>query len=67
MSVALITGGSAGFGLALLEALDEQGWTIITDGRDADRLAEVEGSGVVRVPGDIADPTHRAALVAEVE
>ena len=39
MSVALITGGSAGLGLALLEALTEQGWTVVTDGRDTDRLA----------------------------
>ena len=45
MSVALITGGSAGLGLALLEALAQQGWTVITDGRDADRLAEVREPG----------------------
>ena len=67
MSVALITGGSAGLGLALVQALTEQGWTVVTDGRDADRLAEIGSSGVVRVAGDIADPTHRAALVIEVE
>ena len=67
MSVALITGGSAGLGLALLEALAGRGWTVITDGRDADRLAEVRGRGVVRVAGDVTDPTHRAALVAEVD
>jgi NAD(P)-dependent dehydrogenase (short-subunit alcohol dehydrogenase family) len=67
MPVALITGGSAGLGLALLEALSAQGWTVITDGRDADRLAGVQAPGVVRVVGDIADPAHRAALVAEVD
>lgn len=67
MSVALITGGSAGLGLALLEALAGQGWTVITDARDADRLAEVRLPGVVGVAGDITDPTHRAALVAEVD
>ena len=67
MSVALITGGSAGLGLALLEALAEQGWTVVTDGRDAERLADVSSPGVVRVVGDIVDPAHRAALVAEVE
>jgi NAD(P)-dependent dehydrogenase (short-subunit alcohol dehydrogenase family) len=67
MSVALITGGSAGLGLALLEALTQQGWTVITDGRDAERLAEAGSSGVVRVVGDITDPTHRSALVTEVE
>jgi NAD(P)-dependent dehydrogenase (short-subunit alcohol dehydrogenase family) len=67
MSVALITGGSAGLGLALLEALVEQGWTVITDGRDADRLADVRHPGVIRVAGDVADPSHRAALVTAVE
>ena len=40
---------------------------MVTDGRDADRLADVRQPGVVRVAGDIADPSHRAALVAEVE
>ena len=34
MSVALITGGSAGLGPALVEALTDQGWTVITDARD---------------------------------
>jgi NAD(P)-dependent dehydrogenase (short-subunit alcohol dehydrogenase family) len=66
MSVALITGGSAGLGLALLTALAEQGWTVITDGRGAARLAEVTAPQVVRVVGDVADPEHRAALVGEV-
>ena len=66
MSVALITGGSAGLGLALLEALTEQGWTVVTDGRDADRLAVVERSGAVAVAGDVVDPAHRAVLVDEV-
>lgn len=66
MTVALITGGSAGLGRALVEALTAQGWTVITDGRDVDRLATVTGRGVVTVAGDVADPGHRAALVAQV-
>lgn len=66
MSVALITGGSAGLGLALLEALAVQGWTVVTDGRDTDRLATVGRRGVVTVAGDVADPAHRAALVDAV-
>ena len=67
MSVALITGGSAGLGLALVDALSAQDWIVVTDARDAGRLATVGGSRVVRVAGDIADPRHRTALVAEVE
>jgi len=67
MSVALITGGSAGLGLALTESLSGQGWTVVTDARDGDRLASVGGPSLVRVAGDVADPAHRAALVAEVE
>lgn len=77
MPAALITGGSAGFGRALVEALVGQGWTVITDGRDADRLDTIAASPalppasptsqVIPICGDVADPDHRAALVAEVE
>ncbi len=66
MTVALITGGSAGLGRALVEALTAQSWTVVTDGRDVDRLAAVGGRGVMTVAGDVADPEHRAALLAEV-
>src|SRR3990170_1729982 len=38
--LALITGGSAGLGRALVHALHDRGWTVVTDGRDAVRLAE---------------------------
>ena len=67
MSVALITGGSAGLGRALVEALTGQGWTVITDARDGHRLAAVGGPALTRVVGDVADPVHRAALVDHVE
>ncbi|HET8602924.1 MAG TPA: SDR family oxidoreductase [Marmoricola sp.] len=67
MSVALITGGSAGLGRALLEALVGRGWTVVTDGRRRPALAEVEGPRVVVVPGDVADPVHRKDLVGEVQ
>jgi len=67
MSVALITGGSAGLGLALTRALTAQGWTVVTDARSAERLARVSGSSVVRVAGDVADPGHRAELADRVE
>ncbi|HEY6933497.1 MAG TPA: SDR family oxidoreductase [Marmoricola sp.] len=67
MRLALITGGSAGLGRALLEALVARGWTVVTDGRTPEALADVAGPQVIAVPGDVADPGHRAALVAKVE
>ena len=67
MSVALITGGSAGLGQALVEALTAEDWTVITDARDGDRLAAVGAPTLTRVVGDVADPDHRSALAAEVE
>ena len=70
MSVALITGGSAGLGRALVTALAERDWTVITDARGADRLADVRvqsGPRVVTVPGDIADAEHRRTLIDQIE
>jgi NAD(P)-dependent dehydrogenase (short-subunit alcohol dehydrogenase family) len=74
--VALITGASQGLGRALAEALGAQGWRLVIDARRADRLeaaaarvrasAEVDAD-VVAVAGDVADPAHRAELVAAVE
>jgi NAD(P)-dependent dehydrogenase (short-subunit alcohol dehydrogenase family) len=67
MPVALITGGSAGLGRALTLALADRGWTVVTDGRSADRLARVAGERVVTVPGDLTDARHRDRLGKEVE
>ena len=66
--LALVTGGSAGLGRALVIALHDRGWTVVTDGRDATRLAEAtrDLDNVAAVPGDIAEPDHRAELVAAV-
>ncbi|QYJ04678.1 SDR family oxidoreductase [Nocardioides panacisoli] len=66
MSVALVTGGSAGLGRALVSALADRGWRVITDARDAARLAEVDHPAVRAVPGDVADPDHRGDLLAAV-
>jgi NAD(P)-dependent dehydrogenase (short-subunit alcohol dehydrogenase family) len=67
MSTAIITGGSRGFGLALATDLVRDGWNVVIDGRDADAVhaaAEHLGPRAIPVPGDVTDPTHRAALVA---
>ena len=63
--IALVTGGSAGLGKALVTALAQDGWTVITDGRRANKLAELP-AGVIAITGDITDGGHREALVAEV-
>jgi NAD(P)-dependent dehydrogenase (short-subunit alcohol dehydrogenase family) len=68
---ALVTGASRGLGHALAADLNRRGWRLVLDARDAGRLA---GSVavlphpelVVAVPGDVADPRHRAALAAAV-
>ena len=65
--VALITGASRGLGLALAEALARHGWALIIDARAADaldaaRAALAAHTCVVAIPGDVADPAHRARL-----
>ena len=68
MSVAVITGGSAGLGRALARALATEGWRVIVDGRDPVRLsAAVDHPDVTGVPGDVTDERHRRALRAAVE
>jgi NAD(P)-dependent dehydrogenase (short-subunit alcohol dehydrogenase family) len=67
MHTALVTGGSAGLGLALTRVLAARGVAVVTDGRSPDALARIDVPGVRVVPGDVADPDHRASLLAEVE
>ncbi|MEO5711564.1 MAG: SDR family oxidoreductase [Nocardioidaceae bacterium] len=63
MPVAVITGASRGLGAALAHALDQRGWDLVVDARDADALTAAVGSSTVRaVPGDVAEPHHRQAL-----
>jgi NAD(P)-dependent dehydrogenase (short-subunit alcohol dehydrogenase family) len=74
MQAALITGGSRGFGLALATSLVDDGWHVVIDGRDRAAVDDAvrtlrasPGGGVIRgVAGDVADPEHRAELVAAV-
>jgi NAD(P)-dependent dehydrogenase (short-subunit alcohol dehydrogenase family) len=78
MPVALITGASKGFGHALARALAGRSWTLVVDARTAgdlaravaqlDRIgaASVDAVSVDAVPGDVADPAHRAELVSAI-
>jgi NAD(P)-dependent dehydrogenase (short-subunit alcohol dehydrogenase family) len=69
MDTALITGASRGLGLALARELARRSWRLVIDARGADALEDARAelarrTEVVAVPGDVADPEHRRALVA---
>jgi NAD(P)-dependent dehydrogenase (short-subunit alcohol dehydrogenase family) len=68
---ALVTGASRGLGRALATALNDRGWRLVVDGRDARRLAATVAALprpelVTAIPGDIADPAHRENLAFAV-
>jgi NAD(P)-dependent dehydrogenase (short-subunit alcohol dehydrogenase family) len=69
MPTAIVTGASRGLGLALATALAERGWRLVIDAREAGTLDEAATelsklTDVAALPGDIADPEHRADLLA---
>ncbi len=69
--VALITGASAGLGLALAHGLADRGWALIIDARNADALKNAADAlagrtDVVPLAGDVTDLGHRADLVDAV-
>jgi NAD(P)-dependent dehydrogenase (short-subunit alcohol dehydrogenase family) len=66
---ALVTGASRGLGRALATELNAGGWRVVVDGRNPAVLAETAAALprpelVTAVPGDVADPAHRAELAA---
>src|SRR3954471_23383467 len=67
---ALVTGGSRGLGRALVTELVGRGWHVVTDGRDAERLADAlaqwPAGTVTAIAGDVADAGHRSTLAAAV-
>jgi len=70
--VAVVTGGSAGLGLALARGLLDRGWRVVIDGRRAElleaaaELLRIGGADVVAIAGDVTDAGHREELAAAV-
>ena len=72
MPVALITGASAGFGLALSRVLAQREWKLIIDARGEQALqsaaAELDrATEVTALRGDVSDPEHRRQLAEAAE
>jgi NAD(P)-dependent dehydrogenase (short-subunit alcohol dehydrogenase family) len=68
METAIVTGASRGLGLALARALADRGWRLVIDARGASELEAArtelaERTEVVAIAGDVADASHRRALV----
>jgi NAD(P)-dependent dehydrogenase (short-subunit alcohol dehydrogenase family) len=66
--IAIVTGGSRGFGRAVAAALLSRGWTVVADAR---RAADLEAAAVdldsprlIAISGDVTESGHRAELVA---
>jgi 3-oxoacyl-[acyl-carrier protein] reductase len=71
--VALVTGSSAGLGLAAAMALAQRGARLAISSRDAAKLAAAAGrladtrAEVITVPADVRNPDQLEELVSEVE
>ena len=64
---ALVTGGSRGLGLGLVEALIAHGAKVTVVARDADALQSVRARlGVATISADITDETAAHRILAEV-
>ncbi|CAN5757398.1 SDR family oxidoreductase [soil metagenome] len=69
--VALVTGASAGLGLALATELANRGWRLIIDGRNRGALDVAAATigppaMITAVPGDVGDARHRSELASAV-
>ena len=63
----VVTGGSRGLGLGLVEALVAHGANVTVVARDADALASVRGRlGVATISADVTDETAADRILAEI-
>ena len=64
--VAIVTGGSRGFGRAIVAALLDRGWTVVSDARRADDLeataTDLASPRLITIALEVTEPAHRAAL-----
>ncbi|WP_152047480.1 SDR family oxidoreductase [Aureimonas psammosilenae] len=71
--IALVTGGGAGLGRAMAEALAEVGWHVVICGRREEVLEETAasiraaGGAAEAIRADIADPASVNALFSKIE
>jgi NAD(P)-dependent dehydrogenase (short-subunit alcohol dehydrogenase family) len=63
----VVTGGSRGLGLGIVEALLARGAHVTVVARDPGRLADVERLGAAVRRGDVTDPALMSAVVADVK
>src|SRR4051794_9664168 len=66
--VAVVTGGSAGLGLALTNALAHDGWRVVVGAPPAAALTAATAglSRVTAIAGDVREPRHQEHLVDAV-
>jgi NAD(P)-dependent dehydrogenase (short-subunit alcohol dehydrogenase family) len=63
----VVTGGSRGLGLGIVEALLARAAQVTVVARDPGRLADVERLGAAARPGDVTDPELMSVVVADVK